>query len=143
MEEHKPIEQDEEVMDPRKFLSHELRVHLQRKRLTDCFDEKQHWVFAMTAECGSTVLALNQLHEERCGASIPMIVACCVKDAPAFLLFPKESLAYYEIGELLDVQVANSKEEAEQMAYFTLAMQDPTPLSDALLVWVYKDPIVN
>jgi hypothetical protein len=142
MEEHEHQEPDE-VMDPKRFLDHTVQVHMNRKRLTAIFDAKQHWVFAMTAECGSIVLALNQLHQERCGDTIPMIVACCVNDCPAFFLFPKAHLAFYEIGELLDIDVAGSQAQAEQMAYFTLAMQDPTPLSDALAVWVDHDPIAN
>jgi hypothetical protein len=131
-------------MDPKRFLSHEIRVHLQRTRLTDCFDAKQHWVFAMTAECGSIVLALNQLHEERCGATIPtMIVACGVPNYPAFFLFPKENLAFYEISTWLDITVADSQEQAAQMSYFTLAMQDPKPLGDALAGWLYRDHLTS
>jgi hypothetical protein len=58
-------------------------------------------------------------------------------------MFPKESLAFYEIEALLEVHVADSKEEAEQMHYFTLAMQDPKPLSDALHIWVHQDHLLS
>jgi hypothetical protein len=77
----------------------------------------------MTAQCGAMALQLNQLYMDRCGAPIEMVIACCVKDCPAFFLFPKQSLAYYEINELLDVQVAESKAQAERMAYFPLAVR--------------------
>lgn len=43
-------------------------------------------------------------------------------------MFPKEHLAFHEIRERLDNEVAGSQEQAEQMSYFTLAMQDPKPL---------------
>jgi hypothetical protein len=133
----------EEVMDPKRFLSHAVRVHTKRQHLTEIFDQKTHWVFAMTHECGAIALRLNALHEERCGTHIEIVVACCLDNGPAFLLFPKESLSYDEITELLDVHVANSKAEAEQMHYFTLAMQDPTPLSEALNAWVHIDHLLS
>ena len=135
--------QPEEVMDPKRFLSHTVRVHTKRQHLTEIFDRKAHWVFAMTHECGAIALRLNQLHEERCGTGIEIVVACCLANGSAFLLFPKESLSYYEITELLEVQVAGSKEEAEKMHYFRLAMQDPTPLSEALNVWVHIDHLLS
>jgi hypothetical protein len=129
----------EDVMDPKRFLGHAVRVHMKRQHLTEIFDRKTHWVFAMTHECGAIALQLNQLHEARCGTPIEIVVACCLDHVPAFLLFPRESLSYYEITELLDVHVAGSQAEAEQMHYFTLAMQDPTPLSQALNIWVHID----
>jgi hypothetical protein len=132
-----------EVMDPRRFLGHAVRVHMKRQHLTQVFDQKTHWVFAMTHECGAIAWQLNQLHEERCGGNIEIVVACCLVGVPAFLLFPKEHLSYDEITELLDVQVAGSQAEAEQMHYFTLAMQDPAPLSEALNVWVHIDHLLS
>ena len=142
MHEQEHQEQDG-VMDPKRFLDHTTRVYMNRKRLTTIFDAKEHWVFAMTAECGSTVIKLNQLHVERCGSAIEIIVACCLRDGPAFFMFPKENLAYYEIAELLGIEVSASQEQAEQMSYFTLAMVDPKPLSDDLKVWVHHDPLLN
>jgi hypothetical protein len=133
----------EAVMDPKRFLSHTVRVHEKRQHLTEIFDRKAHWVFAMTHESGAIALRLNELHEERCGTQIEIVVACCLNNVPAFLLFLKENLSYYEITELLDVQVAGSKEEAEKMHYFTLAMQDPTPLSQALNIWVHVDHLLS
>jgi hypothetical protein len=131
------------VMDPKRFLGHAVRVHMKRQHLTQVFDRKTHWVFAMTHECGEIALRLNELHEERCGTHIEIVVACCLDNGPAFLLFPKENLSYYEITELLGVHVAGSKEEAEKMHYLTLAMQDPTPLSEALNVWVHTDHLLS
>ena len=118
-------------------------MHTKRQRLRDVFAGKAHWVFAMTHECSEIALQLNELHEERCGTQIEIVVACCLNGVPAFLLFPKENLSYYEITELLGVHVAGSKEEAEKMHYFTLAMQDPTPLSEALNVWVHTDHLLS
>jgi hypothetical protein len=133
----------DEVMDPKRFLGHAVRVHMKRQHLTEIFDQRTHWVFAMTHECGAIALRLNELHEERCGTQIEIVVACCLDHGPAFLLFPKAHLSYYEITELLDVQVAGSQAEAEQMYYFTLAMQDPRPLSEALDVWVHVDHLLS
>jgi hypothetical protein len=135
--------QPDEVMDPKRFLSHTLRVHAKRRHLTETFDRKTHWVFAMTHECHAIALRLNELHEERCGTPIEIVIACCLNGGPAFLLFPKEHLSYDEITELLDVHVAGSQAEAEKMHYFTLAMQDPTPLSEALHVWVHTDHLLS
>jgi hypothetical protein len=134
---------DPEVMHPRRFLDHATRVHLKRQHLTAIFDAKQHWVFAMTGECVEMALRLGTLHVERCGTPIEMIAVCCLKHLPVFFLFPKEHLAFYEIEALLEVHVAGSQAEAEQMHYFTLAMHDPKPLSDALQVWVHQDHLLN
>jgi hypothetical protein len=134
---------DFEVMDTTRFLDHPTCMYLRRTHLTDIFDQKQHWVFAMTAQCGAIALQLNQLHMDRCGGPIEMVIACCVKGCPAFFLFPKESLAYGEITELLDVQVAGSQAEAERMAYFVLAMEDPGPLSQLLHVWVHQEHFLS
>jgi hypothetical protein len=135
--------QPDEVMDPQRFLSHAVRVHTKRQHLTAIFDQHTHWVFAMTHECGEIALQLNALHEERCGTPIDIVVACCLNGVPAFLLFPKAHLSYDEITELLDVQVAGGQAEAERMYYFTLAMGDPTPLNDALHVWIHQDHLMS
>jgi hypothetical protein len=135
--------QDPEVMHTRKFLDHPTRVHLMRQRLTAIFDAKQHWVFAMTGECTEIAVRIGALHVERCGTHITMMPVCCLQYVPAFFLFPKESLAFDEIEALLEVQVADSQAEAEQMHYFTLAMQDPKPLSDALQIWIHQDHLMN
>jgi hypothetical protein len=97
----------------------------------------------MTGECGAIAVRLGALHVERCGRHIDMLPVCCLKDVPAFLMFPKEHLSYDEITELLEVPAASSQAEAEQMHYFTLARQDPKPLSDALHVWVHHDHLLN
>jgi hypothetical protein len=133
----------EEVMDPKRFLSHTVRVHTKRQHLTQVFDQHTHWVFAMTHECRAIALQLNQLHEERCGGNIDIVVACCLPGNPAFLLFPRAHLSYDEITELLDGPVAGSQAEAEKMHYFTLAMQDPAPLSEALNAWVHIDHLLS
>jgi hypothetical protein len=133
----------EEVVDPKRFLSHTVRVHTKRQHLTEIFDQKTHWVFAMTHECHEIAVQLNALHEERCGTPIEILVACCLDGHPAFLLFPKASLSYDEITELLGMHVAGSQDAAEKMHYFTLAMQDPTPLSEALHVWVHIDHLLS
>jgi hypothetical protein len=41
------------------------------------------------------------------------------------------------------METLECKEEAEKMHYFTLAMQDPKPLSDALQIWVHQDHLMN
>jgi hypothetical protein len=41
------------------------------------------------------------------------------------------------------METLECKEEAEQMHYFTLAMQDPQPLSDALHIWIHQDHLMN
>jgi hypothetical protein len=133
----------EDVMDPKRFLGHAVRVHMKRQHLTEIFDRKTHWVFAMTHECGAIAFQLNQLHEERCGTPIEILVACCLDGNPAFLLFPKASLSYHEITELLGMRVAGSQAAAEKMHYFTLAMHDPTPLSASLSVWVHIDHLLS
>jgi hypothetical protein len=143
MDEPEREAQRDAVMDPKRFLSHTVRVHEKRQHLTQVFDRKTHWVFAMTHECGAIALRLNALHKERCGTHFEIVVACCLDHVPAFLLFPKENLSYDEITELLDVHVAGSQAEAEQMHYFTLAMQDPTPLSEALNAWVHIDHLLS
>jgi hypothetical protein len=135
--------QEPDVMDHKRFLDHPTRVHLMRQRLTDIFDAKQHWVFAMTGECTEIAVRIATLHAKRCGTHIDMLPVCCLQHTPVFFMFPKESLAFYEIESLLEVQVAGSKAEAEQMHYFTLAMQDPKPLSEALQVWIHHDHLMN
>jgi len=132
-----------EVMDPRRFLNHIVLVHEARKRLAEIIDRKEHWIFAMTGDCGSIALQLDEIHQQRCGSPIEMTVCCCVKNAPAFLFFPRESLAYYEIHEILDVEVARNKAEAEEMNYFVLSMQDPKTLGDALKVWRNQDHLLS
>jgi hypothetical protein len=97
----------------------------------------------MTGECGAIAVRLGALHVERCGTHIDMLPVCCLQHTPVFFLFPKENLAFYEIEALLEVQVAGSKAEAEQMHYFTLAMQDPQPLSEALRIWIHQDHLMN
>jgi hypothetical protein len=97
----------------------------------------------MTGECVAVAVRIGALHVERCGTHIEMIPVCCLKYVPVFLMFPKESLAFYEIEALLEVQVAGSKAEAEQMHYFTLAMQEPKPLSEALHIWIHHDHLMN
>jgi hypothetical protein len=133
----------DEVMDPKQFLSHTVRVHAKRQRLRDVFDGKAHWVFAMTHECSDIAVQLNQLHEERCGTEIEILVACCLVGNPAFLLFPKTSLSYDEISELLGMHVAGSQDAAEQLHYVTLGRHDPRPLSEALNVWVHIDHLLS
>jgi hypothetical protein len=135
--------QRDAVMDPKRFLSHTVRVHEKRQRLRDVFDGKAHWVFAMTQECSEIAVRLNELHEERCGTEIEILVACCLVGNPAFLLFPKASLSYDEISELLGVHVAGSHAAAEQRHYFTLDRHDPTLLSEALNVWVHTDHLLS
>jgi hypothetical protein len=130
-------------MDPKRFFDHATRVHLMRQSLTEIFDAKQHWVFAMTGECVEIAIRIGTLHVERCGAPIDMIAVCCLNKVPVFFLFPKASLAFDEIDALLEIHVAGSQAEAEQMHYFTLAMHDPTPLRDALQVWVHQDHLLN
>jgi hypothetical protein len=41
------------------------------------------------------------------------------------------------------METLECKEEAERMHYFTLSMHDPTPLRDALQVWVHQDHLLN
>jgi hypothetical protein len=135
--------QGPDVMDTGRFLDHPTRMYLRRKHLTDIFDAKQHWVFAMTGECVEIAVRIGALHVERCGTPIDMVPVCCLTHVRVFLMFPKESLAFDEIDALLGVQVAGSKEEAEQMHYFTLAMQDPKPLSEALHIWIHHDHLMN
>jgi hypothetical protein len=142
MEDHE-TQEHHAVMEPKRFLGHAVNVHMKRRHLTEIIARKEHWIFAMTSECAQTVLQLNRLHQERCGTPIEMVVACCLESGPAFFLFPKESLAYYEIGELLNIEVADSKEQAEKMKYFVLSAQDPKPLDDILRVWLHQDHLLN
>jgi hypothetical protein len=134
---------DDAVMDPRRFFSHELRVHRNRQALSQVFAQQAHWVFAMTAECGRTALPLSQLHLERCGEPITIVAACCLARVPAFFLFPRAHLAFDEFGPLLDIQVAASQAEAEQMHYFALAMHDARPLAQALERWIHTDHLLS
>ena len=141
MEQHKA--QDPEVMEPKFFIDHSTRVHVNRQRLADIFDAKQHWVFVMTRECVTIVLELAKLHYERCGEHLNLIPVCCLESTPAFFMFPKEHLAFYEIGELLNIEVADIQEQAEKMKYFVLSAQDPKPLDDVLRVWLHQDHLLN
>jgi hypothetical protein len=72
-----------------------------------------------------------------------MVPVCCLTHTPVFFMFPKENLAFDEIEALLEVPVASSQAEAEQMHYFTLAMHDPQPLSEALHIWIHRDHLMN
>jgi hypothetical protein len=143
MDEDAHQDQPDEMIDPKRFLSHTVRVHAKRRHLTETFDRHTHWVFAMTHECHEIALQLNALHEERCGTPIEILVACCLAGPPAFLLFPKAHLSYDEITELLGMRVAGNQDAAEMRHYFTLAMDDPTPLSEALNVWVHIDHLLS
>ena len=134
---------DIEVMDPKWFLDHTTRMHILRKRLNDIFDAEQHWAFAMTPACHGTVMQLANLHLERCGYPIGVIPVCCLANHPAFLLFPKEYLAYDEIEELIEIKLTWTQEQAEKMTFFAIDMQDPQALSDALNVWIKMDHLTS
>ena len=66
----------DEVMNPKQFLSHTVRVHTKRQQLRQVFDGKAHWVFAMTHECGEIAVQLPQVceHGGREGERVPAAV---------------------------------------------------------------------
>jgi hypothetical protein len=134
----------ESCMDPRHFLDHGVRVHQQRQALVDAFARKEHWIFAMCPDCRDVGMKLAYLYAARHdGEAITLVAPCCLEARPAFFLFPKKSLAFHEIGEILDIELAVSQDEAASQDYFMLTTQDPAPLSALLDRWLYQDHLLS
>jgi hypothetical protein len=133
----------DECMNPKRFLMHQTRVYLMRQRLLEAIQRKDSWIFAMTYECGALAMKIGTLHHERTGEHVSMIVPCCLEAHPAFFIFPKEHLHFYEIEQVLGIEVADSKEAAEKYRYFVVAESDPIPLRDLLDQWVRHEHLVN
>lgn len=139
---HEPMGEDE-CLHHKRFLQHEVQVHLQRQKLKDAMARKDSWIFAMRGDCVELAVKMSRLHAERTGECIDMALACCLRGSPAFLIFPKEHLAYYEIEELFDIEVADSKEAAEKCGYFVISVDSAQELRVMLSRWEHQDHLTN
>ncbi len=135
--------ESESLIDPRRFLHHDVLTHQKQQHLFDTFKSKSHWIFAMTTECVDVAIRMGTLHHERTGEHIEMVPVCCLKENPAFFLFPREHLAYYEIDLCLNIEVSSSKEVAENTDYFTVSKSDPKLLNILLEHWLHRDALTN
>jgi hypothetical protein len=96
-----------------------------------------------SAETGELALKIAQIYYERCGDTMKIIPACCLQECPAFFLFPKEHLAFYEIEALFDIEVAYSQAEAEKCRYFTISERDPSGLHAKINQWLHQDHLLS
>jgi hypothetical protein len=58
-------------------------------------------------------------------------------------LFPKESLTFYEITELFDIELGIDQDEAAGLDYFAVSSHDPAPLAVLLDHWLHQDHLLS
>jgi hypothetical protein len=134
---------DDDVMCTSRFFDKTLRAHLDRQRLCAIMDNKQHWVFAITPECTSVFLRLQQLHRER-GAmrDVDVLTLPGLPMTPIFVCVPRDQLSLEDLGDVLDFN-NGSRELYESMAFITVTTLDPKLLGEVASQWVHVDHLLN
>jgi hypothetical protein len=133
---------DPEVMDNHQFFSRDVSTHLARKRLTDLFDAKTHWALAITPECMTLIWQLGQLHRERCGEGIDLLVLRSQPMRPIVCTLPRDQFTLDDILELIG-PVPCSREVLEEKAWITLSSVEVEAVMDAVTTWVNVDHLLN
>jgi hypothetical protein len=126
---------------PSHFFDRTLRTYLDRQRLHTCIDGKQHWIFALTPECGPLFLRLRELYAERGGEKID-ILNLALPMMPIFVCIPRDTLDLDDLTDLVDFSAA-SREVYERKDYITMTSLNADLVAQALSHWLQLDHLVN
>jgi hypothetical protein len=142
---HEPSEphcdHDDDVMCPSRFFDKTTRAHLDRQRLNVCIAAKQHWIFAITPECGPLFLKLRELCLER-GLDHLDILGVPVPMLPILVCIPRDTLALADLTDLVDFSAA-SLEVYESKDYITITSLDTDVVTQALSNWIHLDHLLS
>jgi hypothetical protein len=136
-----PCDHDDDVMCTHRFFDKTTRAHLDRQRLHACMASKQHWIFAITPECGALFLRLRQLCLER-GVEALDILGVPLPMLPILVCIPRETLDLDDLTDLIDFSAA-SREVHESRDYIIITSLKTEVVTQALAHWVNVDHLLS
>jgi hypothetical protein len=142
-DDERECDHDDDVMCASRFFDKTLCAHLDRQRLHAVVKAKKHWIFAITPECISVFLRLQQLHAER-GAmqDLEVVTLPSLPMAPILLCIPRDKVFLEDLTDLVDFS-KGSLEAYESKAYITITSLGTNALNQALSNWINLDHLVN
>jgi hypothetical protein len=133
---------DDEILCHKAFLNRCLFGHLARKKLREVLSSGQHWTFAVTPECASSLYALAGLHRRLTDDPMEVLPLPDVKGQPVICTLPKAKVDWDDIEATLG-DASLGRAEAEAKDWLLLSTHHIAEGLEGIARWIAHDALMN